>query len=196
MNTVPRRSPGRFATRKQEIADVQHCFKFATAVCVLTLLAGPANAEELCGAQVASEGNSRVATFDGLSAGCDQGGICTVTLATGNDMRVDMERASVDGSWLIKYSGTSSIDSGAGVDLVFNGSDETRVAPEFLIASEDMNTVRVDDDVSQIMVTTMSESKTMMSIVQFIGGKKINMEANLAGLDKALEWVDCAQAKQ
>jgi hypothetical protein len=56
--------------------------------------------------------------------------------------------------------------------------------------------VRVDDDVSQIMVTTMAESKTMMSTVQFVGGKKINMDVNVSELGKALEWVDCAQAKQ
>jgi azurin len=175
---------------------VRQSFKLAAAIVSLGLAASPAMAEQLCGAEIAQEGNMRVAMLGGLSAACEIDSICSVTLATGDDMRVDMERASLDGSWLIKFSGTSSIDTGAGVDLVFNGDDETRVAPEFLIASEDKKAVRVDDDVSQIMVTTMVESKTMMSTVQFIGGKKINMEADVSNLGKALEWVDCAQAKQ
>jgi hypothetical protein len=70
-------------------------------------------------------------SWEGLSASCAIDSICSVTLATGDDMRVDMERASLDGSWLIKFAGTSSIDTGAGIDLVFNGSEETRVARSF-----------------------------------------------------------------
>ena len=175
---------------------MRQSFKLAAAIVSLGLAASPAMAEQLCGADIAQEGNMRVAQVGELSAACEIDSICSVTLATGDDMRVDMERASLDGSWLIKFSGTSSIDTGAGIDLVFNGSEETRVAPEFLIASEDKKTVRVDDDVSQIMVTTMAESKTMMSTVQFVGGKKINMDVNVSELGKALEWVDCAQAKQ
>ena len=79
---------------------------------------------------------------------------------------------------------------------MFNGSDETRVAPEFLIASESRDTARVDDDVSQIMVSTMSESTTMTTTAQLVGGRKISVETALSGLNKAMAWTDCAQARQ
>lgn len=163
----------------------------ATAFAALVV---PAQAEQVCGLEAKVDGNTTSVALDGLSASCQKDSICSVMLANGNDMQVAMERASIEGSWLIRFTGASSIDTGAGVDLVFNGNDETRIAPEFLIASEDMKEARVDDDVSQIMVSTMGEAKTMVSTVQFIGGKKVNLETNLSALGKALEWVDCAQA--
>lgn len=166
----------------------------ALAGCVLAGTITIASAEQLCGADVVREANLVAATFDGLGASCEQDSICAITLASTNDMRVEMERASVDGSWLVKVSSSGPIDTGAGIDLVFNGSDETRVAPEFLIGSENRDTARVDDDVSQIMVTTMTESQTMSATAQIIGGRKISADANLAGLGAAMDWVDCAQA--
>jgi len=166
----------------------------ALAACVLSGSITSASAEQLCGADVVREANVVSATFDGLGASCEQDSICAITLATSDDMRVEMERASVDGSWLVKIASTGPIDTGAGVDLVFNGSDETRVAPEFLIGSENRDTARVDDDVSQIMVTTMTESETMTATAQIVGGRKISTDAKFSGLGAAMEWVDCAQA--
>ena len=166
----------------------------ALAACALAGTIASASADQLCGADVAREGNTVAASFDGLGASCEQDSICAITLATGSDMRVDMERASVDGSWLVKIASTGPIDTGAGIDLLFNGADETRVAPEFLIGSENRDTARVDDDVSQIMVTTMAESQTMTASAQIVGGRKISAQAKLGGLAAAMEWVDCAQA--
>ena len=153
-----------------------------------------ASAEQVCGSDVVREANHMAAKVDGLGASCEKDSICAITLASNSDMRVEMERASVDGSWLVKISSSGPIDTGAGVDLVFNGSDETRVASEFLIGSENRDTARVDDDVSQIMVTTMTESQTMTAAAQIVGGRKISADAKLSGLAAAMEWVDCAQA--
>ncbi len=106
-----------------------------------------------------------------------------------------LERAAVAGPWLGLLTSTFSIDSGAGVDLVFDDEDETRIAPDFLIAAEDMKSVRVDDDVSDIVISTMLSSKTMTATVQLVGGKKVIHNIALGDLGRATEWVDCAQGK-
>jgi hypothetical protein len=180
----------------QETPTLQNSFKLIAVLAAAIMLSAPVQAAEMCGAETVTEGSTSTATFGALKASCETGSICSVVLASGNDLNVAIERASVEGSWLVVFAGTSSIDTGAGVDLVFDGTDETRVAPEFLIASEDRNTVRVDDDVSQIMVSTLTEAKSMTSIVQFVGGKKINVDAEVGELGQAMTWVDCAQAKQ
>ena len=175
---------------------MQNSFKLVAALAATVMFSMPVQAAEMCGAETTIEGNISTTKFGDLKASCESGSVCSVVLASGNELAVAIERASVDGSWLVKFAGTSSIDTGAGVDLVFDGTDETRVAPEFLIASEDKNTARVDDDVSQIMVSTVAEAKSMTSIVHFVGGKNITIDADVASLPKAMEWVDCAQAKQ
>ena len=180
----------------QETPILQNSFKLIAALTAAIMFSAPVQAAEMCGVETVTEGNASTAAFGALKASCETGSICSVMLASGNDLNVAIERASLDGSWLVVFAGTSSIDTGAGVDLVFDGTDETRVAPEFLIASEDRNTVRVDDDVSQIMVSTLAESRSMTSIVQFVGGKKINIDAEVGELGNAMNWVDCAQAKQ
>jgi hypothetical protein len=116
-------------------------------------------------------------------------------LSSIDNVAIALERASVSGSWLALVTSTSSIDSGAGLDLVFDGEDETRIAPDFLIAAEDMKSVRVDDDVSDIVLSTMLQSKTVNATVQLVGGKRIVHEIALGDLAAATKWVDCAQAK-
>lgn len=170
--------------------------KLAAMAAFLFAAAAPAVAEQVCGAEVAAQGATVTATFDGIAATCAKDSLCSIALGSADGVRVDMERASVDGSWLVKVSAPSSIDTGAGIDLVFNGADETRVAPEFLIASESRDTARVDDDVSQIMVSTMAESSTMTTTAQLVGGRKVSVETALSGLTKAMDWTDCAQARQ
>ena len=170
--------------------------KLAAMAAFLFAGAAPAVAEQVCGADVAVQDDTVTATFDGIAATCAKDSLCTIALGSAEGMRVDMERASVDGSWLVKVSASSSIDTGAGIDLLFNGADETRVAPEFLIASESRDTARVDDDVSQIMVSTMADSATMTTTAQLVGGRKVSVEAALTGLNKAMDWTDCAQARQ
>lgn len=175
---------------------MRNSLKLAAMAALLLAGASTAMAEQVCGADVSVQGNQITASFDGITAACVKDSVCSIALGSTEGMKVDMERASVDGSWLVKVSASSSIDTGAGIELLFNGSDETRVAPEFLIASESRDTARVDDDVSQIMVSTMAESSTMTTTAQLVGGRKISVETALSGLNKAMDWTDCAQARQ
>jgi len=158
-------------------------------------LAAPASSAEICGLE-ATPGDSGMTVQAGkFSAQCIEKGKCSITLSSVDNVGIALERASVSGSWLALVKSTSSIDSGAGFDLVFDGEDETRIAPDFLIAAEDMKSVRVDDDVSDIVLTTMLQSKTMSATVQLIGGRKVVHEITLGDLATATKWVDCAQAK-
>ncbi len=158
-------------------------------------LATPALSAEICGIEAtASDGGMMVQTGK-FSARCMPKGKCSISLSSVEDVGVALERASVSGSWLALVTSTYSIDSGAGFDLVFDGENETRIVPDFLIAAEDMKSVRVDDDVSDIVLTTMLKSKTMNATVQLIGGKRVVHEIALGDLPAATKWVDCAQAK-
>ena len=158
-------------------------------------LATPALSAEICGIE-ATPGNGAMMVQAGkFSAHCIDKGKCSITLSSVDNVGIALERASVSGSWLTLVTSTFSIDSGAGIDLVFDGEDETRIAPDFLIAAEDMKSVRVDDDVSDIVLSTMLQSKTMNATVQLIGGKRIVHEIALGDLATATKWVDCAQAK-
>ena len=130
-----------------------------------------------------------------FSAMCVSKGKCSIDLSTVDSVGFALERASVAGSWLGLVTSTFSIDSGAGVDLVFDDEDETRIAPDFLIAAEDMKSVRIDDDVSDIVISTMLSSKTMTATFQLVGGKRVTHNIALADLGKATEWVNCAQGK-
>ncbi|MEM7636508.1 MAG: hypothetical protein AAF299_18225, partial [Pseudomonadota bacterium] len=118
-------------------------------------LATPALSAEICGIE-ATPGNGGMKVQTGkFSAECIPKGKCSISLSSVDNVGIALERASVSGSWLALVKSTSSIDSGAGFDLVFDGEDETRIAPDFLIAAEDMKSVRIDDDVSDIVLTTM-----------------------------------------
>jgi len=167
----------------------------ASVATIAMMIATPALSAELCG-MAATEANGAMMVKTGaFEASCLPQSKCTIALSSIDGVSLALERASVDGSWLALVTAGSQIDSGAGIDLVFNGNDETRVAPDFLIASEDMKSVRVDDDVSQIVVSTMLESSTMQATVQLIGGKRIVHDIKLDDLAKAADWVDCVQAK-
>ncbi len=158
-------------------------------------LATPAIGAEICGIEATASNGGMMVKTGAFSAECMPKGKCSISLSSVDNVAIALERASVSGSWLALVKSTSSIDSGAGFDLVFDGEDETRIAPDFLIAAEDMKSVRVDDDVSDIVLTTMLRSKTMNATVQLIGGKKIVHEVALGDLATATKWVDCAQAK-
>ena len=157
-------------------------------------LTAPALGAEICGLEAtAGDGGTTVQT-GAFSAQCEPKGKCSISLSTVDDVGIALERASVKGSWLALVTSTYSIDSGAGFDLVFDGEDETRIAPDFLIAAEDMKSVRVDDDVSDIVLSTMLSSKTLNATVQLIGGKRVVHDIALGDLPAATKWVDCAQA--
>lgn len=158
-------------------------------------MATPALSAEICGLEATPENGGMTVQAGQFSAQCIEKGKCSITLSSVDNVGIALERASVSGSWLALVKSTSSIDSGAGLDLVFDGEDETRIAPDFLIAAEDMKSVRVDDDVSDIVLTTMLQSKAMSATVQLIGGKTIVHEIALGDLPAATKWVDCAQAK-
>ena len=158
-------------------------------------LAAPASGAEICGLEATPENGRMTVQAGQLSAQCIEKGKCSITLSSVDNVGIALERASVSGSWLALVKSTSSIDSGAGLDLVFDGEDETRIAPVFLLAAEVMKSVRVADDVSDIVLTTMLQSKAMSATVQLIGGKRIVHEITLGDLPAATKWVDCAQAK-
>lgn len=158
-------------------------------------LATPAFGAEICGVEATASNGGMMVKTGNFSAKCMEKGKCSIFLSSVDNVEIALERASVSGSWLALVTSTSSIDSGAGFDLVFDGEDETRIAPDFLIAAEDMKSVRVDDDVSDIVVTTMLQSKTMNATVQLVGGKRVVHDIALGDLAAAAKWVDCAQAK-
>lgn len=158
-------------------------------------LATPALSAEICGIEATASNGGMMVQAGRFSAECIPKGKCSISLSSVDNVGIALERASVSGSWLALVTSTSSIDSGAGLDLVFDSEDETRIAPDFLIAAEDMKSVRVDDDVSDIVLTTMLQSKTMNATVQLVGGKRVVHEIALADLATATKWVDCAQAK-
>jgi hypothetical protein len=170
-------------------------FTLAAAATFAMIMATPALGAELCGMEATPANGGMMVKVGGFEATCMTKSKCSIKLSSVEGMTLELERASVDGSWLALVTAGSQIDSGAGIELVFNGADETRVSPEFLIASEDMKSVRVDDDVSQIVVSTMLESKTVKATVQLVGGKKIVHDVTFADLARAAEWVDCAQGK-
>jgi len=167
----------------------------ALAAIIAIGLATPAVGAEICGIEATASNGGMMVKTGTFSAECIPKGKCSISLSSVDNVDIALERASVSGSWLGLVKSTSSIDSGAGFDLVFDGQDETRIAPDFLIAAEDMKSVRIDDDVSDIVLTTMLQSKTMNATVQLIGGKKIVHEIVLGDLAAATKWVDCAQAK-
>ncbi|MGB7205586.1 MAG: hypothetical protein WBD37_08950 [Anderseniella sp.] len=169
-------------------------FLFSLAMTALVATT-PAMAAEICGAEATQRDGAMVVNTGGFEAMCVPGSKCSIAISTVEDVQISLERASVDGSWLALVASGSSIDTGAGFDLVFNQEDETRIAPDFLIAAEDMKSARVDDEVSEVVVSTMLQSQTMQATIQLIGGKRIVHEVKLENLDKAQAWVDCAQAK-
>ncbi len=158
-------------------------------------VASPALGAEVCGMDAKDMNGVMMVQAGSLEATCAKQSLCTIQLSKAGGMTFAIERASLDGSWLALVTSPSQIDSGAGIDLVFNGDDETRVAPDFIIAAEDMKSIRVDDDVSQIVVSTMLESNSMQAVVQLVGGEKVTHEVGLTDLAKAVDWVDCAQAQ-
>ncbi len=158
-------------------------------------LATPVSSAEICGLEATASNDGMMVQTGTFSAECIPKGKCSISLSSIDNVAIALERASVSGSWLALVTSTSSIDSGAGLDLVFDGEDETRIAPDFLIAAEDMKSVRVDDDVSDIVLSTMLQSKTVNATVQLVGGKRIVHEIALGDLAAATKWVDCAQAK-
>ncbi|WP_108883595.1 hypothetical protein [Anderseniella sp. Alg231-50] len=165
-----------------------------TAIFALGLVT-PAFGAEICGIEATASNGGMMVQTGKFTARCIEKGKCSISLSSVDNVGIALERASVSGSWLTLVTSTSSIDSGAGFDLLFDGEDETRIAPDFLIAAEDMKSVRVDDDVSDIVLTTMLQSKTMNATVQLVGGKRIVHEIALGNLAAATKWVDCAQAK-
>jgi hypothetical protein len=167
----------------------------ASLATIAMMITTPAFSAELCGMEATDTNGAMTVKAGAFEASCMPQSKCTIALSSVEGVGLALERSSVDGSWLALVTAGSQIDSGAGIDLVFNGDDETRVAPDFLIASEDMKSVRVDDDVSQIVVSTMLESNTMQATVQLVGGKQIVHDIKLEDLAKATDWVDCAQAK-
>lgn len=167
----------------------------ALATTIAIGLTTPALSAEICGIEATAGNGGMMVQTGSFSATCIPKGKCSITLSSVDNVGIALERASVSGSWLALVTSTSSIDSGAGFDLVFDGADETRIAPDFLIAAEDMKSVRVDDDVSDIVITTMLESKTVKATVQLVGGKRVVHDIALGDLAAATKWVDCAQAK-
>lgn len=165
-----------------------------TAICAIGLTT-PALSAEICGIEATASNGGMLVQTGNFSAECMPKGKCSISLSSVDDVSIALERASVSGSWLALVTSTYSIDSGAGFDLIFDGEDETRIAPDFLIAAEDMKSVRIDDDVSDIVLTTMLESKTMNATVQLIGGKRVVHDIALGDLPAARKWVDCAQAQ-
>ncbi len=158
-------------------------------------LSTPALSAEVCGIEAVQGNGAIVVQTGGFSAQCIPKGKCSISISSTGNVAIALERASISGPWLGLVTSTSSIDSGAGFDLVFDGEDETRIAPEFLITAEDMKSVHVDDDISDIVVSTMLESTTMNATVQLIGGKRIVHDVALEDLPEAIKWVDCAQAR-
>lgn len=158
-------------------------------------LSTPALSAEICGMETTQGNGAIMAQTGGYSAKCIAQGKCSIAISSIDDVAIALERAAISGPWLALVTSTFSIDSGAGFDLVFDGEDETRIAPEFLIASEDMKSVHVDDEISDIVVSTMLESTTMNATVQLVGGKRIVHDIALEDLPEAIKWVDCAQAR-
>jgi len=179
----------------QERLHVNRCPSILTAAFLAFGLTTPAISAEVCGLEATGANGGMTVQTGSFSAVCLPNGKCSISLSSVDKVGIGLERASVAGSWLALVTSTSSIDSGAGFDLVFDDEDETRIAPDFLIAAEDMKSVRVDDDVSDIVISTMLESKTMNATIQLVGGKKIIHNITLGDLSKAIEWVDCAQGK-
>ncbi len=158
-------------------------------------LTSPVAGAEICGLEVADVKGGLTVHAGNFIAECIPNGKCSITLSSADDVDIALERASVEGSWLALVTSTFSIDSGAGFDLVFDNVKETRIGPDFLITAEDMKSVRIDDDVSDIVVSTMLESKTMNATIQLVGGKRIIQDVALGDLSEATKWVDCAQGK-
>jgi len=174
---------------------VNRCSSILIAAFLTFGLTAPAIGTEICGLEATGADGGMMVQAGRFSAACIPNGKCSINLSNVDNVGIALERASVAGSWLALVTSSSSIDSGAGFDLVFDEEDETRIAPDFLIAAEDMKSVRVDDDVSDIVISTMFASKTMSATIQLVGGKKIIHNIALGDLGKATEWVDCAQGK-
>ena len=174
---------------------MNRCSSILVAACLTFGLSAPAIGAELCGLEATAADGGMSVQAGSFSAVCIPNGKCSIKLSNVQNVGIALERASVAGSWLALVTSKFSIDSGAGFDLVFNDEDETRIAPDFLIAAEDMKSVRVDDDVSEIVLSTMLESQTVTATIQLVGGKKINHSIKLGDLSKATKWVDCAQGK-
>ena len=174
---------------------MNNSWKTMVAVALTLGLSAPATAAEFCGTETTRNNGAAMAQIGNLSARCIPDGKCSISLSSIEDVGISLERASVAGSWLTLVTSSFSVDSGAGFDLIFNEDDETRIPPEFLIAAEDMKSVRVDDDVSDIVMTSMLESDTLRATIQLVGGKRVTHNIALKDLDKATAWVDCAQAK-
>ena len=80
---------------------MRNSLKLAAMTALLLAGTGPAMAEQVCGADVSVQDTMVSASFNGITAACVKDSVCSIALGSADGMKVDMERASVDGSWLV-----------------------------------------------------------------------------------------------